>query len=125
MDKKIRILIVDDEPNSRSLFSQILAKENFEAFTADSGSEAVEILCQDPQFDLILLDNLMVGLDGIDTLKLIKENNLTKNVRVLMTSGLDTPDEISKALQAGASGFIAKPININDLIHQIKQILNQ
>jgi CheY-like chemotaxis protein len=125
MDKTARILIVDDEPNSRSLFSHLLINENYETVTADSDSTALEILCQDPRFDLVLLDELMVGLDGVDTLKLIKKNNLTSKVKVLMTSGLDTPEEISRALEAGASGFIAKPINNQDLIGQIKKLLTQ
>jgi CheY-like chemotaxis protein len=125
MDNKARILIVDDEPTSRSFFNYVLNNEKFDAVTVDSGSSALEILEKDPHFDLILLDNLMVGLDGIETLKLLKSNEKTRNIKVLMTSGLDDPEEISKAMTAGASGFISKPISIDELIDQIRSIIPQ
>jgi len=67
----------------------------------------------------------MVGLDGIETLKLLKSNEKTRNIKVLMTSGLDDPEEISKAMTAGASGFISKPISIDELIDQIRSIIPQ
>jgi CheY-like chemotaxis protein len=123
MTDKNRILLVDDEPGATEFISGVLERQGFEVVIEESGEEALKILEGDNDFNLILLDYLMVGLDGIETLEMIKKQPHTSHLKVVMMSGLSDEEDIEKALVLGAVGYILKPIMPGKLAKKIKELL--
>ncbi len=122
-NKKIlkKILIVDDEPNIRLLVSNMLGKD-YTVLKASNGAEAVEIArAQKP--DLILMDVMMPRVDGYTACSTLKTDQATKDIPVVMLTGLGF--ELNKALakEIGADAYITKPFSHQDLLKAIGQFL--
>lgn len=116
----MKLLIVDDAKLIHFLIKKILkANEinNIEFQDAFNGNEAIEI-AQEFQPDLVLLDVVMPEKDGIETLKTLRENN--PNIRVIMVSSLGTEAKVTEALGLGATAFIQKPFDEDELCAHIK-----
>lgn len=115
------ILVVDDEPSILQSLSGILTDEGFEVFTASNGYEALKhIEAESP--DLVLLDIWMPGLDGIETLKEIKQTN--PHIQVIIITGHGTIETAVKATKIGAFDLIEKPLSIDKMIVSINNALN-
>ena len=119
-----RVLIVDDERPSRQLLEVMLTEEGFLLQTAASGEEALAIVAQQPP-DLILLDVMMPHMDGYEVAARIKGNLATKNIPVLMVTGLDDYDAKTLVANAGAEDFLCKPVDRADLCLRVKKLLRR
>ncbi|MCK5497931.1 MAG: sigma-54-dependent Fis family transcriptional regulator, partial [Gammaproteobacteria bacterium] len=118
-----KILVVDDEPDIRSLIKEILEDENFEVAVAEDATEANNIRENfDP--DLILLDIWMPGVDGITLLKQWNESN-QMSVPVIMISGHGTVETAVEATRLGAYDFIEKPLSLAKLILTVNHALEK
>ncbi|MBN1930314.1 MAG: sigma-54-dependent Fis family transcriptional regulator [Desulfobacterales bacterium] len=115
------ILIVDDEPSILQSLSGILSDEGFEIMTAANGYEALKIIDAESP-DLVLLDIWMPGIDGIETLKEINQNNPL--IQVIIITGHGTIETAVKATKLGAFDFIEKPLSIDKIIVTINNALN-
>ena len=115
------ILIVDDEASILKSLSGILSDEGFETITVSNGYEALKIL-ESESPDLVLLDIWMPGIDGMDTLKEIKENFPT--TPVIMITGHGTIETAVNATKIGAFDFLEKPLSIDKVIVGINNALN-
>ena len=115
-----RVLIVDDDDGTRAYVRASLEAEGFEIVDAASAREGLEALKEESEApDLILLDVMMPGMDGWEMLQRVQERHGT--IPVVMFSGkVDAADE---AEQRGATGFIAKPFDPQQLVDRAKQIL--
>ena len=116
-----KILVVDDEPDIRSLIKEILEDENFEVAVAEDATKANNIR-EDFNPDLILLDIWMPGIDGITLLKQWNESN-QMNVPVIMISGHGTVETAVEATRLGAYDFIEKPLSLAKLILTVEHAL--
>lgn len=109
-----KLLIVDDEADVREFAANFFRKRKVDVLTASSGEEAIDILeKQKPR--LVLLDIKMTGIDGIETLKRMKEKD--KDIKVIMVTG-KKPDEegvFDKCRELGASDYIHKPLELDEL----------
>ncbi|MEK6773024.1 MAG: response regulator, partial [Bdellovibrionota bacterium] len=115
--KRNSILIVDDESYIREFLAQVLS-EHFKVRFAKNSEEAVsEVNTTQP--DLILLDVLMPGVNGIETCKLIRMQPESKNIPVIMLTALGDIEQKVKAFQAGADDYLAKPFLPEELIARI------
>lgn len=123
MDKKFRILVVDDERGSRRLIEESLSRLGYEIVQAESGEEALKIIALDCCFDLVLLDYLMVGLNGLEVLQQIKTNPATRSLKVMMITALNGLDEMEQALCLGAEDYLLKPLIPVDLVLHVKMLL--
>ncbi len=103
------ILIVDDDPTQRRLLDSVVGKEGFQTQTVDGGQAALDLLTgiDGEQIDLVLLDVLMPGLDGLEVLARLKPQR--PNLPVIVLTAQSGVDIIVKAMQAGAADFIVKP----------------
>lgn len=120
---KTKILIVDDEEDILEFLKYNLEKENFSVISAKNGFEALQKVELKP--NLIILDLMMPILDGLETLKKIKEKDEYKNIPVIfLTAKANESSEIA-GLNLGASDFLVKPISINKLFARIKAALRR
>ena len=117
-----RILITDDEKSIRNALREILEFESYKVLEADSGSNALEIIREQP-IDLVILDIKMKGMDGIETLGKIKE--IKPDIPVLMISGHGNIQIAVEATKLGAFDFIEKPPDLNRLLISIRNALDR
>ncbi len=108
-----RILVVDDEEQNRALMSDLLETLDYEYETASDGVEALAKLQLD--FDLILCDVMMPGMDGFEVASRIRKNKKFGDIPIMMVTGLTSKEDRLRAVKAGANDFIAKPIDITEL----------
>ncbi len=108
------LLIVDDEADVREFAANFFRKRKINVTTASSGEESLDILDK-VKPDLILLDIKMSGIDGIETLKRVKEKD--KNIKVIMVTGRKPDDQeaFGKCRQLGALDYIHKPLELEEL----------
>lgn len=97
MTEKHRILLVDDEADNRDMLSRRLQRNGFEIALAESGEEAVDRIAREP-FDLVLLDSVMPGMNGIDVLKLVRAVHSAEELPIIMVTAITQGDHIAEAL---------------------------
>lgn len=114
------VLIVDDEPSIIQSLHGILADEGFEIMTADGGLKALDIM-KETIPDIVLLDIWMPDIDGIETLKRIRE--LYPGLQVIMISGHGTIETAVRATKLGAYDFIEKPLSLENILLSINNAL--
>jgi diguanylate cyclase (GGDEF)-like protein len=122
--KPPRILVIDDELTARLYLQGILERHHFEIVAASSGEEGLELLKEDPAFDLILLDYLMPGLNGIDVLKAIKTSPKTSKIKVIMISGLNELSDELKDHSQWIADYVPKPFQLSELITRVNSQLH-
>ncbi|WP_051631243.1 adenylate/guanylate cyclase domain-containing protein [Afifella pfennigii] len=106
-----RVLVVDDNQSNRDLLSRRLRQDGHEVTSVASGMEALAVL-QDEAFDLILLDLLMPGMNGLDVLLRLKANERWYQIPVIVVSGLNETGAVLKCIEAGADDYLPKPCDI-------------
>ena len=114
-----KVLLVDDESEFVAGLTQRLTQRNCSVTFAHSGKEALAQLEEDKDTEVVILDVKMPGLDGIETLKLIKEK--WPLVEVIMLTGHSTIDSAINAIKLGAYDYILKPIEMEDLVSKIEK----
>jgi len=117
-----KILVIDDEQNIRKMLTRVLSPEGFIVKEADNGFKALKRL-QEENYSLILLDLKMPGLNGIETLKKIRENDL--NLPIIMMSAYGSIPEAVEAMKLGALDYLIKPFDIEELKIIIKRAIKQ
>lgn len=116
-----RVLVVDDLVANIRLLEARLAAEYFEVVTALNGPTAIEI-CVRGECDIVLLDVLMPGMDGLEVCRRLKQNPRTAHIPVVMITALDQPSDRVAGLEAGADDFLTKPVNDIALITRVKSL---
>jgi len=104
------ILIVDDDPANRELLKRRLARSGYTSTLVESGEKALEIL-QEQRFDLIMLDLMMPGISGLETLELIQNSARLRTIPVIMISAADDVNMMVQCILHGAEDYISKPFN--------------
>jgi excisionase family DNA binding protein len=119
-----KILIVDDDPKINQLLSQILSSNGYRVKVASDGFEAgANTLRFKP--DLIILDLFMAGMDGFEVCKRIKTDPSASHIKILAITGFDTDENRNRIMQAGADGYLAKPVGKTSLLQYIEEILER
>lgn len=122
---KYTVMIVDDIPVNTRLLEKILEREHFQLSIFNNSTQAMEALAEvNP--DVLLLDIMMPGLDGLAFLQRLRANSDFDHTRVIMVTAVSESDEVAKANTLGANDYITKPINskrlISCIVNQIQQI---
>ncbi len=120
---KKRVLLVDDSDVVRSMASDALQKSGFEVITAANGLEANRYLFQQDKPDIIIIDVMIPILNGNKTAKLIKENENTRQIPILLLSSKPEEELRRLAVESGAEGFVQKPFDAGLLVQKIKDTL--
>ncbi len=116
------ILIVDDELRNIKLMAAILSTEPYEILQAQSGEQALTMISTN-KIDLILLDVMMPGINGFEVTQLVKTNQATKHIPIILVTALDGRENKQKAMDVGADEFLTKPVNRVEVITRTKSIL--
>ena len=117
-----RILIVDDEPFNVDYLEQELEGLGFATESAADGFEALHRVAADPP-DLILLDVMMPGMDGITALRLLKGDPETRLIPVVLMTALNAVEDRVRGIEAGADDFLSKPVDDRELLARIRTAL--
>ena len=103
------ILVVDDNEDNREIFTRKLRKEKHTVHAVSSGAEAIELLQKDPDaFDVVLLDVIMPGMNGIQVLQFIKADPILHGLPIVMISALDAIDSVVRCIEMGAEDYLPK-----------------
>jgi excisionase family DNA binding protein len=120
--KNSKILIVDDDPQIRKIFSRILYHHGYQTETASDGFEAgVKVVSFKPA--LVILDLFMPGMDGFEACGRLKNNPDTSNMKILAVTGYDTPENMKRIMDAGADSYLTKPLDAEKLIKNVDSLL--
>ena len=116
-----RVLVVDDITANVKLLEARLTAEYFDVVSAMNGPDAIEI-CQRGQCDLVLLDVMMPGMDGLEVCRRLKSSPETEHLPIIMVTALDEPADKVAGLEAGADDFLTKPVSDIALITRVKSL---
>lgn len=117
----LRLLFVDDDPILREFASVHLASEHMQLSTAVDGAEGLAAIAADSP-DLVLLDLDMPNIDGFEVLRRLRADPATEHLPVIVVTGREDTAAIDRAFDAGATSFIAKPINWRLLNYQVRYV---
>jgi diguanylate cyclase (GGDEF)-like protein len=104
------LLLVDDEPMNRDVLQRRLSRAGYRILTAENGAEALEVAGAN-SVDLVLLDVMMPGMDGIETLRRLRQSRSVAELPVIMVTAKDSSEDVVEALDAGANDYVTKPVN--------------
>jgi DNA-binding response OmpR family regulator len=122
MMRPSKILIVDDEPFNVDYLEQELADLGYATVSARNGREALEKVAVEAP-DLILLDVMMPLMDGFTVCRMLKGDDATRLIPIVIMTALDGIDERIKGIEAGADDFLTKPVNQRELLARIQTTL--
>ena len=114
-----RLLIVDDERLQRTLMRGLLHQNGYLVLEASSGQEALQILQQDQVVEVILLDILMPDMGGFEVLEQIKADARTRDIRVIMLSGVSRAEDKVRAFQLGAADYMEKSSKVAEVLARV------
>jgi len=118
-----RILIVDDDLKVQKILTVILSSKKYQTETASSGFEAgAKVVKFKP--GLILLDLLMPEMSGYEVCRQIKKNSETSHIKILVLTGYDSEENRERIIEAGADGYMAKPVKKDVLLGHIEDLLS-
>ncbi|MEO6226460.1 MAG: HAMP domain-containing protein [Thermomonas sp.] len=120
-----RVLVVDDDVRNIFAMSSVLERHGMEVVTAASGEEAIEKVGNDPDIALVLMDIMMPGMDGYETMRNIRENPVSRALPIIAVTAKAMKGDREKCLEAGASDYIAKPVVTDQLLGVLRQWLHR
>ena len=122
MDKRTRVLVVDDDETIRNTMKAILEDEGYTVDLAASGSEAI-LKTEQTTYNIALLDIRLPDMEGVELLKLMKDT--FPRTRKIMVTGYPSMQNAIAALNKKADAYLVKPVNIDELLNTVKDQLQQ
>jgi DNA-binding response OmpR family regulator len=116
-----RILVVDDEPDTVFLLKSIVRNAGFDVLSAFSGKDALK-KCKDMNPDLVLLDVMMPEMDGLETLRYMRE---MAEIPIIIVSAMGAKEDVVKALQIGVDDYLTKPFFNAEVVARIRAVLRR
>lgn len=121
--EKVRILVVDDDPNILQQIAFILRRENHDIQMAQSGDEALEKFRDGGSFDLVVLDIMMPNITGLDVCREIRKTHNQFDLPIIIASALSKSEDVAVGLDAGANDYVTKPINRIELLARVRNLI--
>jgi CheY-like chemotaxis protein len=110
-----RVLIVDDDVRNIFALTSILERHNIEVLHAENGRAGIDTLLQTPGIDLVLMDIMMPGMDGYETIRAVRELESLRNLPIIAVTAKAMKGDREKCIDSGASDYIAKPVDLDQL----------
>lgn len=121
---KRNILVVDDEIGALTLIGIMLERGGFSVLKARDATSALAVLDQNTP-DMIILDVMMPGMDGIELCRVIRQRDDTLSIPVLILSARGDAESIMRGMEAGANDYLPKPILHHDLVAKVRTIIDE
>lgn len=119
-----RILVVEDDEDIQQLVTYNLIRKNYRVSCAVTGKQALDMI-NEKKFDLILLDLMLPGFDGLEVCKAVRNDPATKDIPIIMVTAKGEEADIVKGLEVGADDYITKPFSPKVLLARVKTILRR
>ncbi|MGY3054621.1 two-component system cell cycle response regulator DivK [Pedobacter sp. UYEF25] len=117
------ILIIDDDPRNIFALKAVLQAKGFLCFSAISAKEGFSCIAKNPEIKLVLMDMMMPEMDGYEAIAFMKRNVEMQHLPVVAITAQAMVGDKEHCLLAGASGYLSKPVNVDDLLIEIKKYL--
>lgn len=115
-----KVLIADDDVRNIFSLTKALEQHQMQAYSATDGKEALRILAENPDMDVVLMDMMMPEMDGYETIKKIRQDNQYKQLPILAVTAKAMMGDREKCIDAGASDYISKPVDMDQLISLLR-----
>jgi CheY-like chemotaxis protein len=115
-----KVLLVDDDARNIFALSSVLERRGMEVLTATTGSEAIEMLESTPGVAIVLMDIMMPEMDGYQTMEVIRRNSAFRRLPIIALTAKAMKGDREKCLEAGASDYLAKPVNTEQLLSALR-----
>ncbi len=125
MLKGKKVLIVDDDIRNIFAMTSILERYQMHIFSAETGKIALDQLQQNPDIDAVLMDIMMPGMDGYDTMRAIREHARFQTLPMIAVTAKAMKGDREKCIEAGASDYIAKPVDSMELLSMLRLWLHR
>ncbi len=119
---KMKILIVEDNPDMVDMIQMTLDHRGYDSITAKNGKEAVDMAASQLP-DLILMDIMLPNMDGLEAARLIRQNPKTHSIPILAVTAKAFPEDREECLQYGCNDYLAKPFTPKELVSRIEKLL--
>ncbi|MEA3172958.1 MAG: hypothetical protein QOF42_369, partial [Gammaproteobacteria bacterium] len=119
------VLLVDDDARNIFALSSVLERRGMEVLTATTGSEAISVLSSRSDVAIVLMDIMMPGMDGYETIQAIRSDPTFRRLPILAFTAKAMKGDREKCLEAGASDYLAKPVNIQQLLSALRMWLHR
>ena len=114
------MLLVDDDARNIFALSSVLERRGMEVLTATTGSEAIELVQSTPGIAICLMDIMMPEMDGYQTMEVIRANPAFRRLPIIALTAKAMKGDREKCLEAGASDYLAKPVNTEQLLSALR-----
>lgn len=120
-----KVLIVDDDVRNIFALSNYLETIGLDILTTESGASALDILFgEEQQIAIVLLDMMMPEIDGFEVLEKVRGNKTTSSLPVISVTAKAMKGDREKCLEAGATEYVSKPVDINELVDKMSRVIN-
>jgi CheY-like chemotaxis protein len=119
------VLLVDDDARNIFALSSVLERRGMEVLTATTGSEAIAVLSSRTDVAIVLMDIMMPGMDGYETIQAIRTQPGFRRLPILALTAKAMKGDREKCLEAGASDYLAKPVNVEQLLSALRMWLHR
>jgi CheY-like chemotaxis protein len=119
------VLVVDDDVRNIFALSSVLERRGMNVLTANTGSEAIDMLEQTPGLSIVLMDIMMPEMDGYQTMKRIRQNTKFQRLPIVALTAKAMKGDREKCFEAGASDYLAKPVNTEQLLSVLRMWLHR
>ena len=120
-----KVLVVDDDVRNIFALSSVLERRGMTVLTAGTGREAIDILDSTPDVTIVLMDIMMPEMDGYETMRVIRENPAFQRLPIIALTAKAMKGDREKCLEAGASDYLAKPVNTDQLLSALRMWLHR
>ncbi|MCJ9690729.1 response regulator, partial [Rhizobium sp. PRIMUS64] len=119
------VLLVDDDARNIFALSSVLERRGMKVLTATTGSEAIDVINNEPSVAIVLMDIMMPGMDGYETMQVIRSEPRFRRLPILALTAKAMKGDREKCLEAGASDYLAKPVNTEQLLSALRMWLHR
>ena len=120
-----QVLLVDDDARNIFALSSVLERRGMRVLTATTGSEAISVIESTPDVAIVLMDIMMPEMDGYETMQVIRANPAFRRLPIVALTAKAMKGDREKCLEAGASDYLAKPVNTEQLLSALRMWLHR
>ncbi|RZL50428.1 MAG: response regulator [Pedobacter sp.] len=121
--KTKKILIIDDDNRNIFALTAVLKAKKYSCLSASSAQQGFEILANDPEVGVVLMDMMMPDMDGYQAMQKMKNHPSMKAIPVIAVTAQAMVGDRERCLNAGAAGYVSKPVNVDELVHQLNNYI--